>query len=216
MTIKKSIVYGLLLGGICALGYFGYRTSHTRHLAIYGPSDFNPTLVATQFQESNKDYTVADFSLINQNGEIITQEHFKNKVYVTDFFFTRCPSICPIMTNNMGKLQEVFKEDDAVLFLSLSVTPELDSVPVLRKYANTKGIIDGKWHITTGDKKHIYNLARKSYFSALDEGDGGLQDFIHTTQFVLVDTEKRIRGVYDGLQVEEMDRLIADIKLLVN
>ena len=123
-------------------------------------------------------------------------------------------TICPVMTNNMGKLQEAFKADDDVKFLSLSVTPDIDSVSVLKEYAIAKGVIDGKWNITTGSKKHIYELARKSYFAVLEEGDGGLQDFIHTENFILVDKKKQIRGFYDGTNNEDIERLKLDIRLL--
>lgn len=114
----------------------------------------------------------------------------------------------------MGKLQEAFLKDDNVKFLSLSVTPVIDSVSVLKNYAIEKGVIDSKWNITTGSKKEIYKLARKSYFVVTDQGDGGLQDFIHTENFVLVDKNKQIRGFYDGTDLKDMDRLISDIKLL--
>ncbi|WP_299173723.1 SCO family protein [uncultured Allomuricauda sp.] len=185
-------------------------------LPILGPKDFNPELVDNSLQQMEKQHVVADFKLINHNGETVTQLDYENKIYVTDFFFTRCPSICPIMSNNMEKLQEAFLNNDDVMFLSMSVTPEMDNVPVLKKYADRHGVIDSKWNITTGDKKHIYNLARKSYFAAVDYGDGGLQDFIHTPNFVLVDKEKRIRGVYDGTVDEDILRLTNDIKVLAN
>lgn len=184
-------------------------------LPVFNPTDFNPELVDASMQGVNEDHTVADFDLINQNGDIITQAVYENKIYVTDFFFTRCPSICPIMTNNMEKLQQLFLEDAAVMLLSMSVTPEMDSVPILKKYAEKNGAIDTKWNITTGNKKHIYNLARKSYFAVVNDGDGGLQDFIHTPNFILIDTKKRIRGVYDGTNDQEIERLINDIKVLV-
>ena len=100
------------------------------------------------------------------------------------------------------------------MFLSHSVTPVIDSVSVLKEYAVNKGVIAGKWNITTGSKKHIYELARKSYFAVLDEGDGGLQDFIHTENFILVDKKKQIRGFYDGTDNEDIQRLITDIKIL--
>lgn len=185
-------------------------------LPIYNPSDFNPELVDVSLQEISKNHTVSDFNLINQNGQTITQEAYKDKIYVADFFFTKCPSICPIMTNNMAELQHTFLENDQVMFLSLSVTPIMDSISVLRKYATDKGVIDSKWNVTTGDKKHIYELARKSYFAVVENGDGGLQDFIHTPNFILVDTEKQIRGIYDGTVDEEIIRLVNDIKTLAN
>jgi protein SCO1/2 len=193
---------------------FSCKRTAQRVLPIYGPSDFNPELVDVSLQNAANNHKVSDFELLNQNGETITQKDYENKIYVTDFFFTRCPSICPVMSNNMEKLQQTFLEDKAVMLLSLSVTPELDSVPVLKEYADKNGAIASKWNITTGDKKHIYNLARKSYFAVVNEGDGGLQDFIHTPNFILVDTKKQIRGVYDGTKYQEMERLIGDIKIL--
>jgi len=183
-------------------------------LPVYNPIDVNPRLVDDAVKHVSKDHKVADFRLTNQNGEIITQDNFKDKIYVADFFFTRCQSICPIMTVNMADLQEYFKNDDEIKFLSHSVTPIIDSVSVLKAYAIKNGAIDGKWDITTGDKKHIYELARKSYFAVLDEGDGGVQDFIHTEQFILVDKKKQIRGFYDGTDKTEMDRIIKDIEIL--
>jgi protein SCO1/2 len=183
-------------------------------LPIYNPSDIDSSVVDKSVQNDSINHKVVDFSLINQNGETITQDNYKDKIYVTDFFFTRCPSICPVMTDNMGKLQSVFKNDTTVLFLSISVTPEIDSISVLRDYADKKGVIDSKWNITTGNKRHIYELARKSYFAVLNQGDGGLQDFIHTTNFVLVDKKKQIRGIYDGTDEEEIKNLIDDINIL--
>lgn len=185
-----------------------------KKLPVYNPADVNPKLVDENIVHVRRNHKVADFELINQNGEVITQNDYTDKIYVADFFFTRCLTICPIMTNNMGKLQEVFKNDDDIKFLSLSVTPVMDSVPILRAYADKKGVIDAKWNITTGAKKHIYELARKSYFAVLDEGDGGLQDFIHTENFVLVDKKRQIRGYYDGTDDEDIQRLILDIKIL--
>jgi protein SCO1/2 len=187
-----------------------------KKLPVFNPADVNPKLVDESVIHIRRNHKVADFNLINQNGEIVTHEDYNDKIYVTDFFFTRCMTICPVMTNNMGKLQEVFKNDEDIKFLSLSVTPEMDSIPVLKEYAVNKGVIDAKWNITTGDKKHIYELARKSYFAVLDEGDGGLQDFIHTENFILVDKKSQIRGFYDGTDSKDIERLIQDIKILQN
>lgn len=189
------------------------RTSKNE-LPIYNPSDFNPELVDISLQNTSENHKVADFELINQNGKTITQETYKDKIYVADFFFTSCPTICPVMTNNMVKLQKTFLKNEKIMLLSMSVTPTIDSIPVLRKYANDKGVIDSKWNVTTGNKKHIYELARKSYFAVVEQGDGGLQDFIHTPNFILVDTEKQIRGIYDGTKEDEIQRLIKDINVL--
>lgn len=183
-------------------------------LPVYNPVDVNPRLVDDSVKHISRNHRISDFSLVNQNGETISKEDFTDKIYVADFFFTRCQTICPIMAVNMKDLQEEFKNDPDLKFLSHSVTPVMDSVPVLRNYADKNGAIDGKWEITTGDKKHIYELARKSYFAVLDEGDGGDQDFIHTEQFILVDKKGQIRGFYDGTEKEEMQRIIDDIAIL--
>ncbi len=190
--------------------------SSKNQLPIYNPSDLNPELVDKSLQKTSKNHFVSDFKLINQNGEIVTQDNYKNKIYVIDFFFTRCQSICPIMTNNMEIIQNQFIDNDDIMLLSLSVTPDIDSIPVLREYATKKGVVDSKWNITTGDKKHIYELARKSYFAVVEQGDGGLQDFIHTPNFILVDKKKQIRGIYDGTDDAEILRLINDINILTN
>ena len=187
-----------------------------KKLPVFNPRDVNPKLVDESLRSKGRNHKVSDFELINQNGDTITQENYEGKIYVSDFFFTRCMTICPVMTTNMGKLQAAFLNDDDVMFLSHSVTPVMDSVPVLRAYADAKGVIDAKWNITTGDKKHIYKLARKSYFAVLEDGDGGLQDFVHTENFILVDKKKQIRGFYDGTDLEDIDRLILDIKILQN
>lgn len=183
-------------------------------LPIYNPVDVNPRLVDDAVRHINRDHKVGNFELINQNGKIITQDDFKNKIYIADFFFTRCQTICPIMAVNMAELQENYINDDEIKFLSHSVTPIIDSVSVLRTYASEKGAIDGKWEITTGDKRQIYALARKSYFAVLDEGDGGEQDFIHTEQFILIDKKGQIRGFYDGTEKNEMQRIYSDIEIL--
>lgn len=195
--------------------FLGYELlTPKERLPVYNPSDVNPRLVDFSIQHVKNNHKIADFELLNQNGDTITTETYKDKIYVADFFFTRCATICPIMTTNMAALQDHFITDDEVLFLSHSVTPIMDSIPILKQYALDKGVIDGKWHITTGNKKHIYELARKSYFAVLEEGDGGAQDFIHTEQFVLVDAKRQIRGFYDGTDKKEIDRIIKDIEIL--
>lgn len=183
-------------------------------LPIYQPAQFDPSLVDSSMTHVKRYHTIADFSLVNQNGETITQDFYKDKIYVADFFFTTCPSICPIMTKNMALLQNEIVDDPDVLLLSHSVTPDIDSVAQLKKYALEKGVIDSKWNLVTGDKKHIYELARKSYLAAKSDGDGGPFDMIHTENFVLIDKEKRIRGTYDGTNEEAMYELLEDIRVL--
>ena len=195
---------------------FYYVNKPIETLPIYSPSMVSKELVDENIQFIKKYHKIKDFSMKNQNGETITQEFYNDKIYVADFFFTTCPSICPIMTENMGYIQEKIKNDSDILLLSFSVTPEIDSVEQLKKYALEKNVIDSKWNLVTGNKKDIYNLARTSYLVAKTNGDGGKYDMIHTENFVLVDKEKRIRGFYDGTNSKEMDQLLNDIKILKN
>ena len=195
---------------------FYYVNKPIETLPIYSPSMVSKELVEENIQFIKKYHKIKDFSMKNQNGETITQEFYNDKIYVADFFFTTCPTICPIMTENMGYVQEKIKNDSDVLLLSFSVTPEIDSVEQLKKYALEKNVIDSKWNLVTGNKKDIYNLARTSYLVAKTSGDGGKYDMIHTENFVLVDKEKRIRGFYDGTNSKEMDQLLNDIKILKN
>ncbi len=182
-------------------------------LKVYQPAEVSSELVDTTLQYVKKYHTIADFSLENQNGETVTQEDYANKIYVADFFFTTCQTICPIMTDHMVKIQEALKDDDQVLLLSHTVTPEIDSVPQLKKYAVEKGVDDKKWNLVTGNRKEIYDLARKSYLVAKDNPYEEF-DLIHTENFVLVDPLKRIRGFYDGTDPEAIDQLLEDIKIL--
>jgi len=209
-------MYNLIYIFVLSITFSSCNQISKKQLPIYNPVDINPKLVDKSVRNINENHRVKDFNLTNQNGINITSKDYENKIYVVDFFFTRCPSICPIMTNNMLKVQEEFIKNDDIMLLSMSVTPEIDSVEILKNYAIQKGVNDSKWNITTGSKKHIYELARKSYFAVVEQGDGGLQDFIHTPNFILVDTKKQIRGIYDGTQENEIDRLIEDIYILVD
>lgn len=182
-------------------------------LRIYQPADVSAELVDTTLQYVKKYHTIADFSLINQNGKTITQADYKDKIYVADFFFTTCQTICPIMTDHMVQIQEELKNDNDILLLSHTVTPEIDSVPQLKKYAVEKGVNDSKWNLVTGDKKEIYDLARKSYLAAKDVPYSD-NDLVHTENFVLVDKKKRIRGFYDGTDPEAIETLLHDIEVL--
>ncbi len=178
------------------------------------PSDVNPELVDSTVQYISKYHTIADFSFVNQNGKIITQKDYEGKIYVADFFFTTCQTICPIMTHNMVTVQDAFINNPKVMLLSHSVLPEQDSVPVLKKYALEKGVIDAKWNLVTGDKRAIYYSARKSYLAVKTGSPDQMYDMVHTENLVLVDTKKRIRGFYDGTKTAEMQRLIEDIRWL--
>ena len=183
-------------------------------LPIYQPSMISNELVDSTIQHKTKYHKIADFSLKNQNGKTITQNDYKDKIYVADFFFTTCQTICPIMTSHMSEIQNKIINDDEVMLLSHSVTPEIDNVEQLKRYAINKGVNDEKWNLVTGDKKQIYALARKSYLAVKDQGDGGPFDMVHTENFMLIDKKRQIRGFYDGTNPEDIDRLVNDISIL--
>ena len=183
-------------------------------LPIFQPAKVNAELVDSTIQHVKKYHTISDFSLINQNGKTITQEDYKDKIYVADFFFTTCQTICPIMTDNMLEVQNKLKNDSTIMLLSHSVTPEIDSVAQLKKYALKKGVDATKWNLVTGEKKEIYKLARKSYLAVKTDGNGDQYDMIHTENFILVDKKKRIRGFYDGTDDLDIEQLLKDIEIL--
>ncbi|MGI9531247.1 SCO family protein [Lutimonas sp.] len=211
---SKSTLIFLLFFTLIFVPILYFLVKPKTQLPVFNPVDVNPRLVDDAVKHISRDHRIGEFHLINQNGDSIHSTNFEGKIYIADFFFTRCQTICPIMAINMGELQEFYKNDPDLKFLSHSVTPVIDSVSVLKAYADKNQAIDGKWEITTGDKRHIYELARKSYFAVLDEGDGGEQDFIHTEQFVLIDKEKQIRGFYDGTDASELERIKKDIEIL--
>jgi protein SCO1/2 len=212
---KYRIFFGtFLVFSIITITLFYNVLKPSKKLPIYNPSDVNPELVDSTVQYIARKHIIADFSLINQNGKVITQKDYEGKIYVADFFFTTCGSICPVMTGNMVAIQKAFLNNPKVMILSHTVTPEIDSVPVLKKYALEKGVVDSKWNLVTGDKKEIYSLARKSYLAVKLGKPNELYDMVHTENFVLVDSQRRVRGFYDGTKEEDISRLIDDIKWL--
>ncbi|WP_339887346.1 SCO family protein [uncultured Flavobacterium sp.] len=223
-TLKKYKVFIFIFLSISTIVFFGIYTllKPQKTLPIFTPRDVNPQLVDTTIQHVGYNHRIADFKFINQNGKIITQEDYKDKIYVAEFFFTTCPTICPIMTENMVWLQDKIKDMPDVLLLSHSVTPDIDSVPVLKKYALEKGVIDSKWNLVTGNKKDIYYIARKSYLAVETGKPEELYDMVHTENFVLIDKKGRIRGFYDGTNLDKptddgtknVTQLLEDIKWL--
>ena len=199
---KKFLIIFSILSIII---YFGIYTllSPEKMLPIYSPRDINPELVDSTVQHIGNDHKIADFAFTNQNGKIITQKDYENTIYVADFFFTTCPTICPKMTDNMVWLQNQLKNNPKVKLLSFSVTPDIDTPEVLKKYALEKGVDDSRWNLVTGDKKDIYYLARKSYLAVKTGKPEELYDMVHTENFILVDKNKRIRGFYDGTNLDQ-------------
>ena len=209
----KYLILFIVIFTISGVSIFNIALTPEKKLPIYSPSMVSSDLVDDDLKHVKKYHKISDFNLVNQNGQKTTQNNYDKKIYVADFFFTTCPTICPIMTGNMVFLQNELSDQD-VMFASFSVTPEIDSVEVLKKYAIDKGVNDKKWNLMTGDKKQIYNLARKSFLVVKNNPQMGSHDMIHTENFVLVDKEKRIRGFYDGTKMEEMNKIILDIKIL--
>jgi protein SCO1/2 len=214
---KFRIFFGIMtVFSIICITLFYFALRQKKSLPVYNPSDVNPELVDSTVQYIQKYHAISDFSFTNQNGKTITQKDYEGKIYVADFFFTTCGSICPIMTTNMVDVQKAFLNNPKVMLLSHTVFPEIDSVSVLKAYAVKKGVDDRKWNLVTGDKKEIYALARKSYLAVKLGKPSELYDMVHTENFVLVDKKRRVRGFYDGTKKEEIQRLIEDIHFLLN
>ncbi len=185
-------------------------------LPFINTPDFTPEWIDKNDTAYTSIHRIPPFSFTDQDGITVTEKTVDGKIYVADFIFTRCGSICPKMTSNMELLQTAFKDNDAIIFLSHSVTPDMDSVPVLKEYAKDKGVITGKWHLLTGPQAEIYSLARQQYFAGDTIGYYQTGDeFLHTENFILVDKHRRIRGVYNGTLAVEMDRLKEDINTLL-
>mgnify|MGYP001412691248 FL=1 len=213
---RDFIIVGfIIVFGAISISLFYFILTPQKTLPIYQPYEVNEKLVDSSISYISKYHKISDFELINQNGVTITQEYYKNKIYVADFFFTTCQSICPIMTKNMLKIQEQLKNDKEILLLSHTVTPEIDSVQQLKRYALENSVDDSKWNLVTGDKRQIYDLARKSYL-AVEDSEFGDFDMIHTENFMLIDKQRQIRGFYDGTDIKEIERLLVDIEILKN
>lgn len=181
-------------------------------------SETLPILGRRYFDEQKQDtvyHQVADFAFVNQDSTLITPETFDGKVYVTDFFFTSCPTICPVMKKEMLRVYEEFEENDDVAILSHTIDPEYDTVALLHDYAERLGVSSDKWHFVTGNKQDIYDMGLKSYMVTAMEDEEAPGGFIHSGAFILVDKDRRIRGMYDGTIPEQVDVLMNDIRRLL-
>lgn len=222
----RPFITVLVLAIIVIIGILiAWRMNHEsynkqKHPEVINPTDVNKELVDSSMQGIGHGHRIKSFTLIDQDGKKVTEKIVEGKVYVTDFFFTTCGSICPKMTSQLERVQREFKDEKNFLILSHTVLPETDTAEVLKLYAEQHGADPKKWIFLTGDKKEIYRLARKSYFLVKEAvegevGDGGESDFIHTQNFVLVDAKGRIRGYYDGTSKEEVDKMMEDIRLVL-
>lgn len=215
---KLSVLFvGLLLLIFIAI----YTLLNKRTLPVITPRDVNPELVDSLVQHIGYNHKIAPFAFTNQNGKKVTNKDYEGKIYVADFFFTTCQTICPKMTDNMVWLQDKIKDNPKVKLLSHSVFPNEDTVEVLKKYAKEKGVVDSKWNLVTGNQKEIYKIARQSYLVVKTGKPEELYDMVHTENFVLVDQKGRIRGFYNGLNIDEkvkgeknLKQLLEDIELL--
>ena len=180
-------------------------------LPYFNDSVMTPRWIPSDSVDRLALHHIGQFSLTNQQGETVTQDVMNGNITVVDFFFTRCPGICPKLSKNMARVQDSLAKTENILLLSYSVTPDVDSVSVLKSYADAHGAIDGVWHLLTGEKRIIYDLARTSFFADVDTGDDA---FLHTELFYLIDGDRRIRGVYNGTLGTDVVQLVKDIRIL--
>lgn len=203
---------GVLLG-LFILGFA--QAGMASELPYYDTPAFTPRWLQADNQELERFHRIADFSFSNQDGETVTEDVVENKIYVASFFFSTCPGICPAIRSKLSKVQEHYLDDHDVLILSHSIRPTTDTPKILRAYADSNGVQSGKWHLLTGDKDALYRIAKDSYFASEDLGEAeNLSDFLHTENLLLIDQDRRIRGIYNGLSVSSVNYLIADIGLL--
>jgi protein SCO1/2 len=207
----------ILVVGVFVAYYFSQPKE--KPLPIINPIDLNEEMVDPELLRIGQGHTIGSFSFRDQNGRKITDKSVKGKVYVVEYFFTTCGTICPKMNMQMQRVQGAYKGDNRIKILSFTVDPDTDSVEQMKRYAQQHGANDQQWHFLTGEKADLYALARKSFFvlkpaEAENQGDVG-SDFIHTNNFVLVDQRMRIRGYYDGTSTEEVDKLIRDMQRLL-
>lgn len=217
MRVIAIIVIVLL--GIGLAYYMTLTQTDQKQLPVIQPRDVKQEMVDPELLKKGIGHRIGDFSFQNQHNETITLDDVKGKVFVAEYFFTTCGTICPKMTEQMTRVQKRFRKNDEVAILSFTVNPSYDSVAVLNAYAEKYNAKKGQWHFLTGSQVELYGLARKSFFvlkpaEAANLGDAG-SDFIHTNNFVLVDQELRIRGYYDGTSISEVNELMDDIELLL-
>ncbi len=216
LFVKKYRIFLIvfLIFSTITIALFYQALKPKKMLPVFNPSDVNPELVDSTMQFKSKYHKIADFSFVNQNGRTITQNDYQGKIYVADFFFTTCGSICPKMTRNMVEVQKAIINNPKVMLLSHSVMPDVDDVAKLKQYAVKNNVNDQKWNLVTGDKKAIYRMARMSYLAVKQGKPNEMYDMVHTENFVLVDEKRQVRGFYDGTKLEEITRLIEDINFL--
>jgi len=210
-SMSKTVFFKFILLSVLLVG-----CSQTESLPFYNSPDFKPLFLSAQDAQKEVTHRIASFAFKNQMDQVIGTKDVLGKVHVANFMFTQCGSICPIMTNNLKRLEKQFMEQKDVVMLSYSVTPWIDSVPKLKSYTQDYEITKKEWHFLTGKTSDIYNLARKSYFAEEDLGfNKDSTDFLHTEHILLIDQALKIRGVYNGTLPLEITQLAKDIELLL-
>lgn len=209
MKIKTIVLVSILGFGLYSCGPKEHLTEEKESTLVL------PVIGEKKFDGKDTVYhTIADFKLINQFGDTVSKKTLENKFYVANFFFATCQSICPRMNSQLARVQDAYANDPDILFVSHTVNPENDTVEVLAQYGAKYGAIKNKWHLLTGEKKAIYDLAKISYLVNAVEDDGSEEGFIHSEYLLLIDKQKRIRTLYDGTDSIQVNKLIEDIKLL--
>ncbi len=217
--MKRLVFIALILAIAIPIAYFMVTQANTPALPFINPTDVQSEMVDSSVQNIGRNHKIGAFRLLDEQNKIITDEVIKGKVCVVEYFFTTCGSICPIMNQQMQRVQTAFDGNAAFEILSFTVDPENDRPEQLLQYAKSHAYRTGQWHFITGKKEALYSLARTSFFvlkpaEAANLGDAG-SDFIHTNNFVLVDQDRHIRGYYDGTNAAEVDQLILDIENLL-
>lgn len=202
----KKLIPVILLG-IVTISIISCDNS-SRKLPIMGERDF--------VNGDSVYHTIPDFSFVNQDSSFITNKTYEGKIYVADFFFTTCPTICPVMKKQMLRVYEKYKENPKVGILSHTIDPRHDSVKVLKEYASQLGINGKMWNFVTGEKAKIYEIGEKSYYVTAGEDSTAAGGIIHSGAFILVDTKRRVRGIYDGTKETDVTKLIKDMEVLLN
>jgi protein SCO1/2 len=211
---KSSILFTLTSLILVACGLENQKNKKAE-FPVLGRKQYVEKIVDGKTVTDTVDHTIPDYKLVNQDSNWVTPETFDGKVYVADFFFTSCPTICPTMKKEMLRVYEAYKENDEVAIISHTIDPEYDTVALLKDFAEKLDVQAPKWHFVTGEKEDIYELGQKGYMVTAMEDENEVGGFLHSGAFVLVDKEKKIRGVYDGTRSEEVDKLITDIELLL-
>ena len=214
--MRLLVIVGIVIVGITVAYFISKDQLEQRKLPVIQPKDLKKEMVNPELLKVGIGHRIGSFAFKNQNDDVVSLQDVKDKVFVVEYFFTTCGSICPVMTEQMTRVQAKYEGEEDFKILSFTVDPETDSVEVMRRYASKHNAVDGQWHFLTGNKKELYSLARNSFFvlkpaEAANLGDAG-SDFIHTNNFVLVDRQQRIRGYYDGTSISEVNQLMEDIE----